>query len=83
MTQDQWNSLLVERASEMAHHRTIIDHILNAPLDKGFNESDVWVSDGGDNNESLIYTDEAKDVFNYYYDEYFEQLINTYDMPIS
>ena len=83
MTQDQWNSLLVERASEMAHHRTVIDYILNAPLDKEFNESSIWISDGGDSNDSLVYTDNAQDVFNYYYDEYFEQLINTYDMPIS
>ena len=83
MTQDQWNSLLVERASEMAHHRTAIDFILNSPIDKGFNENDLWVSDGGDEDDSLVYTDEAQDVFNFYYDEYYDQLINTYEISIS
>jgi hypothetical protein len=82
MTQDQWNSLLVERASEMAHHRTIIDFIINTPFDKSFKEEDLWVSDGGDDDDSLVYTEEAQDVFNFYYDEYYDQLINTYDMPI-
>jgi hypothetical protein len=80
MTQDQWNSLLVERASEMAHHRTIIDYILNAPFDREFNADNLWKTD---EHNCLTYVDEAQDVFNYYYDEYFEQLINTYDMPIS
>ena len=80
MTQDQWNSLLVERASEMAHHRIIIDFIINAPFDKPFKEENIWVSDGDD--DSLVYTEEAQDVFNFYYDEYYDQLINTYDMPI-
>ena len=82
MTQDQWNSLLVERASEMAHHRTIIDFIINAPFDKEFREEDLWVSDGGEDDDSLVYTDEAQDVFNFYYDEYYDQLVNTYEMPI-
>lgn len=83
MTQDQFNSLLVERASEMAHHRTIIDFIINAPFEKEFREDDLWVSDGGDDDDSLVYTDEAQDVFNFYYDEYFEQLINTYQIPLT
>lgn len=82
MTQDQWNSLLIERASEMAHHRTIIDFIINAPFDKEFREEDLWVSDGGEDDDSLVYTEEAQDVFNFYYDEYLEQLINTYEMPM-
>lgn len=80
MTQDQWNSLLIERASEMAHHRTIIDFILNLPYDKSFNEYDLY--DKSEDDDVLSYTEEAQDVFNYYYDEYFEQLINTYEMPI-
>jgi hypothetical protein len=80
MTQDQWNSLLVERASEMAHHRTIIDFILNLPYDKSFNEDDLYDKDEDD--DILSYTEEVQDVFNYYYDEYFEQLINTYEIPI-
>lgn len=80
MTQDQWNSLLVERASEMAHHRAIIDFIINTPFNKSFKEENIWVSDGDD--DSLVYTEEAQDVFNFYYDEYYDQLINTYDMPI-
>ncbi len=82
MNQDQWNSLLVERASEMAHHRTIIDFIINAPFDKEFNEEDLWVHDGGDREDSLVYTEEAQDVFDFYYDEYYDQLINTYEIPI-
>ena len=81
MTQDQWNSLLVERASEMAHHRTIIDFIINAPFDKEFKEEDLWVHDE-DDEDTLAYTEEAQDVFNFYYDEYYDQLINTYEMPI-
>ena len=81
MTQDQWNSLLVERASEMAHHRTIIDFIINAPFDKEFKEEDLWVHDE-DNEDTLSYTEKAQDVFNYYYDEYYNQLVNTYEMPI-
>lgn len=80
MTQDQWNSLLIERASEMAHHRTFIDFILNAPFDKPFKEEELWVHD--EENDCFSYTEKAQDVFNYYYDEYFEQLINTYEMPI-
>lgn len=80
MNQDQWNSLLVERASEMAHHRTVIDFILNAPFEKSFNENDLWVSDGDD--DSLVYTDEAQDVFNFYYDEYYDLLLNTYEISI-
>jgi hypothetical protein len=82
MTLDDFNSLLVERASEMAHNRTIIDFIINAPLDKSFKEEDLWVSDGGDDDDSLIYTDEAQDVFNFYYDEYYDQLVNTYEIPL-
>lgn len=81
MTQDQWNSLLVERASEMAHHRTIIDFILNTSFEKSFKEEDLWVHDE-DDEDTLRYTDEAQDVFNFYYDEYYDQLINTYEMPI-
>lgn len=81
MTQDQWNSLLVERASEMAHHRTIIDFILNAPYEKSFNEDDLY--EKSEDDDVLSYTEKAQDVFNYYYDEYFEQLINTYEMPIT
>ena len=81
MNQEMWNSLLVERASEIAHHRTIIDFIINAPFDKPFKEENIWVSDGEDD-DSLVYTEEAQDVFNFYYDEYYDQLINTYDMPI-
>lgn len=83
MTQDQWNSLLVERASEMAHHRTIIDFIINTPFDKEFKESDLWLTEGEENNYVLVYKDEAQDVFNFYYEEYYDQLINTYDMPIT
>ena len=82
MTLDDFNSLLVERASEMAHNPTIIDFIINAPLDKSFKENDLWVSDGGDDDDSLIYTDEAQDVFNFYYDEYYNQLVNTYEIPL-
>lgn len=81
MTQDQWNSLLVERASEMAHHRTIIDFILNSPYEKSFNEDDLY--EKSEDDDVLSYTEKAQDVFDYYYDEYFEQLINTYEMPIS
>lgn len=80
MTQDQWNSLLVERASEMAHHRTFIDFILNAPFDKSFKENELWVYD--EDNDTFTYTDEAQGVFDFYYDEYYDQLINTYEMPI-
>jgi hypothetical protein len=80
MNQDQWNSLLIERASEMAHHRTIIDFILNLPYDKSFNEDDLY--DKNEDDDVLSYTEEVQDVFNYYYDEYFEQLINTYEIPI-
>jgi hypothetical protein len=81
MTQDQWNSLLVERASEMAHHRTIIDFILNSPYEKSFNEDDLY--EKSEDDDVLSYTEKAQDVFDYYYDEYFEQLINTYEMPIT
>lgn len=81
MTQDQWNSLLVERASEMAHHRTAIDFILNAPIDKEFDENDLYIKD--DEDDCLSYTEEAQDVFNFYYDEYYDQLINTYEISIS
>ena len=80
MTQDQWNSLLVERASEMAHHRTIIDFIINSPFDKEFKEEDLYAKN--DDDDVLSYTEEAQDVFNFYYDEYYDQLINTYEMPI-
>lgn len=80
MNQDQWNSLLVERASEMAHHRTIIDFIINAPFDKEFKEEDLWETSEYD--DVLSYTEEAQDVFNFYYDEYYDQLVNTYEMPI-
>jgi hypothetical protein len=83
MTQEQFNWLLVERASDMAHNRMIIDFIINTPLDKEFNENDLWVSDGGDGDDSQVYTDEAQDVFNFYYEEYFEQLINTYQIPLT
>ena len=81
MTQDQWNSLLVERASEMAHHRTIIDFILNSPYEKSFNEDDLY--EKSEDDDVLSYTEKAQDVFDYYYEEYFEQLINTYEMPIT
>ena len=80
MTQDQWNSLLIERASEMAHHRTIIDFIINSPFDKEFKEEDLYAKN--DDDDVLSYTEEAQDVFNFYYDEYYDQLINTYEMPI-
>lgn len=80
MTQDQWNSLLVERASEMANHRTIIDFIINSPFDKEFKEEDLYAKN--DDDDVLSYTEEAQDVFNFYYDEYYDQLINTYEMPI-
>ena len=80
MTQDQWNSLLVERASKMAHHRTIIDFIINSPFDKEFKEEDLYAKN--DDDDVLSYTEEAQDVFNFYYDEYYDQLINTYEMPI-
>lgn len=80
MTQDQWNSLLVERASEMAHHRTIIDFIINSPFEKEFKEEDLYAKN--DDDDVLSYTEEAQDVFNFYYDEYYDQLINTYEMPI-
>lgn len=82
MTQDQWNSLLVERASEMAHHRTIIDFILNLPYDKSFNEDDLYDYEEYPFEGGSKYTEKAQEVFNYYYDEYFEQLVNTYEMPI-
>lgn len=80
MTQDQFNSLLVERASEMAHHRMIIDYIINAPFDREFREADLWESDEDD---TLTYTEEAQDVFDFYYEEYFDQLINTYQIPLT
>lgn len=79
MTQDQWNSLLVERASEMAHHRTVIDYIINLPFDQWYKESDIYVFDEEGNS---TYKDSIQDVFNFYYDEYFEQLVNNYEMPI-
>ena len=81
MTQDQWNSLLVERASNMAHHRTIIDFIINAPFDKEFNEDDLWEHDE-DDEDTQRYTEDAQAIFDFYYDEYYDQLINTYEMPI-
>jgi hypothetical protein len=64
----------------MPHHRTIIDFILNLPYDKSFNEDDLY--DKNEDDDVLSYTEEVQDVFNYYYDEYFEQLINTYEIPI-
>lgn len=79
MTQEMWNSLLIERACEMAHHRTIIDYILNLPFDQWFKEDDLYDFDEEGNS---TYKDVIQDVFNYYYDEYFEQLANNYEMPI-
>jgi hypothetical protein len=69
----------VERASEMAHHRTVIDYIINLPFDQWYKESDIYVFDEEGNS---TYKDSIQDVFNFYYDEYFEQLVNNYEMPI-
>jgi hypothetical protein len=82
MNQDQFNSLLVERATRAAHHRTAIDFIINFPFDSEFDEDNLWTSDE-DDEDSLVYTEEAQKVFDFYYNEYYDQLINTYKITLT
>lgn len=57
---------IVELASELAHERM--------KMEIGASEDEVWVTDGILQDDCLIYMDEAQDVFNEWYDYYYDQI---------
>jgi hypothetical protein len=57
---------IVELASELAHERM--------KMEIGASEDEVWVTDGEDQDDCLVYMDEAQDVFNEWYDYYYTQI---------
>ena len=57
---------IVELASVLAHERM--------KMEIGASEDEVWVTDGSDQDDCLIYMDEAQDVFNEWYDYYYDQI---------
>lgn len=77
MTIDQLNQLIVERASAMAEHRLHIDYILNLPTDKAINSNDIYDEVDG----VVCYKEQYQETFDYYYDEYYNLLVNTYEIP--
>ena len=57
---------IVELASVLAHERM--------KMEIGASEDEVWVTDGEDQDDCLVYMDEAQDVFNEWYDYYYTQI---------
>jgi hypothetical protein len=57
---------IVELASELAHERM--------KMEIGAEEDEVWIEDGILKDDCLIYTDEAQDSFNEWYDYYYTQI---------
>jgi len=63
---------LLEVASELAHDSTV-DEVLNPLSDlQLINEDDMWETD---ENENTIYKEEVQDIFNKWYDFYYDKLL--------
>jgi len=67
----------IEVASELAHQRLVAE--LPERFERQHNwgiyrEEDMWQDDGGG---SKIYKEQIQDIFNMYYDEFFEFLTNS------
>jgi hypothetical protein len=64
---------LLEVASELAHDSTV-NEVLNPLSDlQLINEDDMWKTD---ENENTIYKEEVQDIFNKWYDFYYDKLLN-------
>ena len=49
----------------------------NVPVGTLYNDAEMKPAEN-----STRYTEDAQAIFDFYYDEYYDQLINTYEMPI-
>ena len=57
---------IVELASVLAHERM--------KMEIGASEDEVWIGLDDEEADTLTYIDEAKDVFNEWYDYYYDQI---------
>ena len=64
----------VELASELAHAATVDELVVNGMVYGS--EDELFQSDGSDDEESTIYKEDVQNVFNGWYDYFYELIMN-------